>query len=122
MFKTGKNLLAFPYWIAIACTIIVIVSSSSCTTQKKLSEQLNTWIGATKKDLIMSWGPPSSITSDGDGGEVLIYAQRIYVPAYRIDYYNYKLMYVNSRGTIYHWLTRRSPNPPEQIDVNLFVH
>lgn len=71
----------------------------------------------------MSWGPPNQITSDGNGGEILVYAYRQY---YRtqygtVDKWLYRMMYANQQGIIYHWLYRENPNPPERIDVRLLT-
>jgi hypothetical protein len=58
-----------------------ILLLSSCTSQRKIREQNNkalvSWIGANKSDLILKWGPPKRYDSDGKGGEILIYEQKI---------------------------------------------
>lgn len=82
---------------------------------------MNSWMGNSKGNLIMSWGPPTQTTSDGKDGEVLIYAQRVYyqLTTGPVDYWDYKMMYANGLGTLYHWIARRSPNPPERVDVRV---
>lgn len=78
---------------------------------------MDSWIGSSKQTLIMSWGPPAKIESDGDGGEILVYAHQVYIPAYRINYWDYKMMYADKDGKIYHWLISRQQIPPTEIDV-----
>ena len=68
----------------------------------------------------MSWGPPARTASDGGTGEILIYARQVYIPQYNMNYYDYKMFYVNSEGKIYHWITQRQQVPPTQIDVNIY--
>lgn len=94
----------------------------SCTSQKKSTQTiLNSWIGDTKQNLILKWGPPTQSTSDGGNGEILIYAHRVYyvLTTGPIDYWEYRMMYVNAEGKIYHWLYRKNPNPPDRIDMKI---
>lgn len=74
----------------------------------------------------MQLGPPTKTDSDGGSGQILVYANRIYVPAMgynpAIDMWQYKMFYVNSSDIIYHWLYRRNPNPPERIDVRVLTY
>ncbi len=72
----------------------------------------------------MSWGPPAQIASDGGNGEILVYAYQGYFPGYNgqgaFTYWDYRYMYSNSQGVIYHWITRRERVPPTQIDLNIY--
>lgn len=45
---------------------------------------MESWLGKNETDLLMAWGPPSAVYSDGAGGKILTYAeQRTYVsPGY----------------------------------------
>jgi hypothetical protein len=72
--------------------------------------------------LILSWGPPARTTSDGGSGEVLIYASTVYDAYNRISYYKYTMFYIYSGGTIYHWLTKSGRIPPQQMDVDVYLH
>ena len=78
---------------------------------------MDSWIGNTKQQLIMSWGPPERTSSDGSGGEVLIYVHSRYNSINRYTIYDYKMFYAHSDGNIYHWRTNSSATPPQQIDV-----
>lgn len=100
--------------------ISIILFILSCTSQRKI---LDSWLGQTKHKLIMNWGPPARIESDGAGGEILVYANEFYMPnQYGPAYHawNYTFMYANSSGIIYHWLTRSMQIPPSQIDVRIY--
>lgn len=89
-----------------------------CTSQKTI---MNSWLGNTKHDLIMSWGPPSTTTSDGNGGQILIYAKRdLYMPQTGVTWWQYKMLYVNSENKIYHWRTEINPEPPQTINLNIY--
>ncbi len=71
----------------------------------------------------MGWGPPAKTDSDGNGGQVLVYSNRVYAPFPQgtVDYYEYRLFYVNSSDRVYHWLIKRSPNPPDRLDVRMLL-
>jgi hypothetical protein len=34
---------------------------------------MKSYVGHPKSELYLRWGPPTSVTSDGNGGEILIY-------------------------------------------------
>lgn len=97
-----------------AFLILFVLLSFACTSQKKV---LDSWIGSDKHRLIMSWGPPARTTDDGSGGEILIYARHIYAPNLNLNYWEYKMIYANSEGQIYHWRMSRESVAPQQIDV-----
>lgn len=93
--------------------VISILLLSSCATlfgpsQKEVHDS---WLGSTKVNLIQSWGPPTRITSDGQGGEVLTYEKsktgRVYYGTYIQNtdiYYSdiyYSDMFVDKSGKIY---------------------
>ena len=82
---------------------------------------MNSWMGNSKGNLIMSWGPPTQTTSDGKDGEILVYAKRVYyqLSGNPVDYWEYRMMYANGLGTLYHWIYRRNPNPPERVDIRI---
>jgi hypothetical protein len=101
---------------------------------------MDSWIGSSKKDLIMKWGPPDRTASDGGEGEILIFAKQVYIPAQTglstvgaddnvhtgagtpaRTYWDYKLFYIDKNPIIYHWLTRRESVPPQQIDVKIYI-
>jgi hypothetical protein len=85
------------------------------------TKMLNSWLGHDKAELYRSWGPPTRVTEDGAGGEILIYEEGVYtgqVPgqAYRNAYggmsytnpqatgYNrVRMFYVDKAGKIYMW-------------------
>jgi protein involved in sex pheromone biosynthesis len=54
----------------ISLLIIIISSCSSFVSQREIHDS---WMGSHKSELIRSWGPPTRIQSDGEGGEILIY-------------------------------------------------
>lgn len=107
-----------------------------CSCGPSLTEIMNSWIGHSKQELIMSFGIPSRIESDGAGGEIVVFAQQIYqAPSNNTIYteggsstvhnsgYNfwaYKLFFINKEGKVYHWLTQNQQIPPTQIDLSIF--
>jgi hypothetical protein len=115
-------------------SLAIIGLLTFCTSQK---EVMNSWVGSTKQNLIMSWGPPLRTTDDGAGGEILVYAKQVYIPSRTstfhdgyggtstttsqpINYWDYKMFWVNTEGKIYHWITQKHQIPPTQIDLNVY--
>lgn len=94
----------------IALSLIII----GCTSQRKI---MDSWMGQPTSRLIMSWGPPARTTSDGNGGEVLIYAHEVYAPQMNWHYWDYKMMYAHADGKIYWWRTSRERIPPTEVVV-----
>ena len=50
--------------------LLVLVGLHACASAQSV---MNSWLGHHQSDLIRSWGPPSSVASDGAGGTILIY-------------------------------------------------
>ncbi len=104
-------------------TLTVILIISSCISTRKV---MDSWIGASKQQLYMKWGPPTKTASDGGGGEILVYSEQGYnpgIPNYGVapsTYWDNKYFYVNSEGKIYHWMTKSEQIPPQQIDLNIY--
>lgn len=90
---------------------------TACTSQREI---MDSWLGHSRQEVIMKWGPPARTASDGGTGEILVYANQVYIPQYNLNYYDYKMFYVNSDGKIYHWMTKREQIPPTQIDLNIY--
>ena len=97
--------------------LLIIILLGSCGVVNK---SMNEWMGHHKSELYQAWGPPSRITEDGNGGEILIdeyysqgnqtpgkiysYGNQIYYTNPQSNTYSYtRMFYVNSEGIIYHW-------------------
>ncbi len=63
--------------ILIAVLSIVMVG---CTSTKKV---MNSWLGHSKHDVIMGWGPPSKVSSDGNGGKCLLFSPSIWIHSHK---------------------------------------
>lgn len=113
------------YTLALLLLMVAVVAFPN--GKKKEKQIMDSWLGSTKHALIIEWGPPQQTTSDGDGGEVLIYCTRVYIPATNYgmglvsatDYYKNRMFYIHSNGVIYSWRTSATSNPPTQVDVYL---
>ena len=104
------------YRIILPSLLLTLVLS--CTSTRKA---LDPWLGATKKELILNWGPPIRTTSDGGTGEILVYAEQGDQPATATSrayaFWSYTYMYVDTTGKIYHWLRKASRVPPTDVGV-----
>lgn len=115
--------------------IFILLLFYSCSPS--ITEIMNSWIGHSKQELIMSFGIPSRIESDGAGGEIVVFAQQVYqapsnstiytnsgssstVHNAGYNYWSYKMFFINKEGKIYHWLTQNQQIPPTQIDLTIF--
>lgn len=101
-------------YVIIAAIMILMVSCGS--TRKAM----DSWLGSDKTELIRQWGPPFATVSDGGTGEIMVFTDAIYIPAYSITNYRYRMFYVNKEGKIYHWIVRTENVPPQQIDLNIY--
>ena len=91
----------------------------SCSSQTKL---LNSYIGASKQQVVAKFGKPTEITSDGDKGEILWYDHVTAIPGSTGSifttgssqlqvtqglatnvYKNATAIYINAEGKVYHW-------------------
>ncbi len=62
----------------------------------EIEKARNHWVGETQNTLIISWGPPTSKTSDGDGGEIYSYRRGNGFSTWVTNFY------MGSTGIIYH--------------------
>lgn len=103
--------------------IIIVIGLLLLGCVSTRQQVLNSWVGSTKQRLILSWGPPTSVSDDGNGGEVLIYDKRVntgtttrgtaYINSDNTVDYNTRtyggvitrryMMYVDKDEKIYHW-------------------
>jgi len=79
------------------------------------NDHMDSWMGHHKSELLMSWGPPTKVDSDGKGGEILSYIydfrrskvrKNAYTDDYEIVPTGYKttrMFWVNKDGKIYYW-------------------
>ena len=57
----------------LICITVLAMLVSGCATA--INKQMQSWVGANVNDLIASWGPPQQTMPDGEGGQILIYAE-----------------------------------------------
>lgn len=89
--------------VVIAATLLF----HGCFLSKRISKNMDSWVGTHQSELIRKVGPPERTASDGAGGVVLIYERQRALstdgsptkPAMR-------MFYVNPDGIIYHWRWR----------------
>jgi hypothetical protein len=87
----------------IALITVILASCASTKEADKTRKAMDSWLGSTKQSLILEWGAPNRVTSDGDGGEVLVYERQTYNGYYHITIYAIRMFYVHADGIIYHW-------------------
>ena len=94
-----------------SCTSTKKTQAEQAAQDAKSKEVMNSWLKHHKSELIRSWGPPTRYGSDGQGGEILIYEYPrtlgavIYNNYLQRTFVDYKEMFANHDGIIYHWRT-----------------
>ena len=96
----------------ICILFFAIALFSSCASTQMSTEQImNSWIGSHKSQIIQSWGPPmGGTTSDGNGGEILMYTDSRQLimppigngPIMGKTITDYQYVYCRADGTIYY--------------------
>lgn len=84
--------------------LILLLSACSFPTFEGYEAILNTWLGSSKKDLIMGWGVPSSVYEIDDDTTLLEY-QESKVSGYDGNIYTYycTTTFTVEKDKITHW-------------------
>lgn len=62
--------------------------------------KVKSWIGQTKQEMLLNWGPPNARFSDGNNGEIYTYS--VSAPFSFGTYTGISNFYIDSKGIIYH--------------------
>jgi len=108
--------------LCIAAIMLTTIPFSFAQRNKRMNQQqiMDSWVGGTKQEIILEWGPPDKIFNNSPDGQILIYAKEVYIPNYSgraIDFWQYKYIYVNNEGQIYSWKIENKQVPPQQMDI-----
>ena len=63
-------------WLFFKDNIVIRMGTDKSKYQIKTKLIMEAWKGATKHEVIMSWGPPEKEQSDGGTGKILIYTDK----------------------------------------------
>ena len=98
--------------------LLLCLGLVGCASTQKI---MDSWVGHHQSELIASWGPPTTVTSDGKGGSILVYRWDVnlgqtpgkatvdywgnvtYTNPQQRGYVRSRMFYVDERGYIYHW-------------------
>jgi hypothetical protein len=109
--------------------LLIVIMLSGCVSQ--MNSTMKSWEGKHYSDLIASWGPPSQVLDDGQGGKIYCfqstgsyttpgsatttgnaysfgntatyYGNSSYNPPQTYSYQRYRMFWVNSSGYVYRW-------------------
>lgn len=102
------------------CAILLLVLMGACATSNP-SMTMQSWVGHHQSELYQAWGPPNQVTSDGNGGSILIYSGQVltgqvpgeiqknptggvsYTAPTQTGYQRTRMFYVDKDGKIYNW-------------------
>ncbi|MBF0576388.1 hypothetical protein [Dysgonomonas sp. GY617] len=96
-------------FILLTFSLLISCSTTRKTAtnrQQELSENMDSWLDSSKHDLLLTWGSPTSVSSDGNGGEILTFEQlkRAYFPDFGyMTVVNRYMFYINSQNIVYNW-------------------
>ena len=99
--------------------VFFLFLASGCLGDK-ISKSMQSWVGYHYSDMMLKWGPPTYSTSDGRGGQILVYRYDRdggQIPGYvtKVGGYVYytapenvtwkaeRMFYVDEKGIIYSW-------------------
>jgi hypothetical protein len=103
-------------FIAILCALL-----HSCVSDKKI---LNSYLEHNISEIIQRIGPPAQVSSDEAGGKIYLFSSTGYGAGIYAGttFYKYVFLYAYKDGTVYNWLEKRGSIPPQQVNVDLYVH
>ncbi|MDR7210014.1 hypothetical protein [Flavobacterium piscis] len=98
----------------------------ACSGTKNTGEK---WMGEYKNNLIKNWGPPIRILNNAESGEILVYAEQVFLNSDNSkgskiagqNYWNYNYMYVNKEGEIFSVRSEKQNFPPQAIDSQKMI-
>lgn len=118
--------------LTLLLPILLSVSLFGCSY--RMNQIMSSWEGNDVDDLIASWGPPTQVLDDGNGGKIFCYQQSgtVYMPGtttttgnayrygnqvnyneytsstpgYAVPVNKYRMFWVNPNGIIYKWSWR----------------
>jgi hypothetical protein len=101
--------------------LIVALFFAGCHAER---DMMNSWNNAPIQRVILKWGPPITVVSDGSiNGKIYIWQYLRYLGADpqgkpTNPYYHLREFYVNGNGVVYSWRTENKNVPA----VNVYVH
>lgn len=101
--------------------IIATVLLYSCSGTKN---SMAVFAGETKSKLIKTWGTPVRTLSNNEDGEILVYADQVFVNEDHSDgpkmagnnYWNYNYVYVSKDGKVVSTRYEKQNYPPQALD------
>lgn len=104
--------------ILITAFLILLVSCSNTKGIASVS------VGETKSKVIRNWGTPVRTLSNNQDGEILVYADQVFVNSDHSDgprmagdnYWKYNYIYINKDGKVTSMRSEKQNYPPQAID------
>jgi hypothetical protein len=93
----------------VALITVSLVSCAPSKWEQQTKKSMDSWLGSSKQALILEWGAPDRITTDGSTGEVLVYTKTAsaHNAYYSVTQYATYMFYVHAAGDIYFWKAER---------------
>lgn len=105
--------------IIVIATIVFLQISCSSTKNSMASS-----VGESKSKLIKIWGSPVRTLADNKEGEILVYADQVFVNENHADgprmagqnYWNYNYVYIGKDGKVTSTRQEKQNYPPQALD------
>lgn len=105
----------------ILVTAAILILHVSCTSTKT---SMALTIGESKSKLIKTWGSPVRTLADNKEGEILVYADQVFMNEDHSDgpkmagqnYWNYNYVYIGKDGKVNSIRQEKQNYPPQALD------
>ncbi|KFF06227.1 hypothetical protein [Flavobacterium reichenbachii] len=105
----------------LSALLLLLTICMSCASSQNSMDGM---VGKTKQNFIKTWGPAVRVLNNDQEGEILIYADQVYVKSENnsfemahSNYWNYTFVYVNKEGKIASYRKEKQVFPPQQISA-----
>jgi hypothetical protein len=108
-----KTVNPLVYQILIVFSFLLLALSSNTISESEQAQKdddfkksMDSWLGATKNALLLEYGAPNRTSSDGAGGEILVFEdlRRAYIADHGLTTAVHTCsFYINKEGKVYYW-------------------
>lgn len=103
-------------------SLMIVLLLFSCTSQREI---MDSYLGTSRRNVILNFGPPDNVYTDKSVGEILIYGQqKSYYNQYNgqtMVWWDYQMFYIQN-DKVYSWRTSRETVAPQQLNMNVYFH
>lgn len=96
--------------LSMLFALCVLLAAAGCANVRAV---MDSWVGHHQSELILSWGPPQAVYSDGKDGTILVYSQeRTWTTPGRADTRGGPTVVYGNRNIARSWRATTTYTPP----------